>query len=85
VLRKVAILLVVLVMVLTMLVVSAPMFAQGVGGSDPQPGQTEKARSGQSTPPQGKPGGIKRSPTANEHETSDSRTGFGRRVEEQQG
>ena len=55
---------------------------QGVGGSDPQPGQTEKAQSPQIDPPQAKPGDFTRSSTANEHDTSGGKTGFGNRVQE---
>ena len=57
---------------------------QGVGGSDPQPGQTEKAQSPQIDPPQAKPGGFTRSTTANEHDPSGGQTGFGKRVQQQQ-
>jgi hypothetical protein len=45
------------VMVLSMLVVSAPAaFAQGVGGGDPNPGGSEDSQSNHSTPPTAKPG-----------------------------
>ena len=54
--KRVAVLVAAAMMVLSMLAVSAPAFAQGEGGCDPQPGQTEKAQSSGSTPPQGKPG-----------------------------
>jgi hypothetical protein len=53
-------------------------FDQGVGGSDPQPGQTEKAQSSGIQPPQDKPGGLHRSDSS--HGTTDSTTGFGKRV-----
>jgi hypothetical protein len=80
--KRVAVLVAAAMMVLSMLAVSAPAFAQGEGGCDPQPGQTEKAQSSGSTPPQGKPGGNKRSESGSEHNPSDSRTGFGIRVDE---
>ena len=80
-----------LVAVGILLVMAAPAFAQGegfdegVGGSDPQPGQTEKSRAPQVNPPQGEPGATRRAPTAHEHDTSDRSTGFGERVDAQQG
>jgi len=83
--KRVAVLVAAAVMVLSMLAASAPAFGQGEDGCDLQPGQTEKARSGQSTPPQGKPALIKRDTTANDHDTSDPRTGFGKRVDAQGG
>jgi hypothetical protein len=69
------------VMVLTMLVAVAPAFAQGEGGCDINPGQTEGARSKHPTPPEQKPGIAHRSADANEHDEGVG-TGFGDRVEE---
>jgi hypothetical protein len=43
--KRVTVLVAAAMMVLSMLVVSAPPFAQGESGSDPQPGQTETATS----------------------------------------
>jgi hypothetical protein len=60
-------------------------FDQGVGGSDQQPGQTGKAQSSTSTPPQGKPGSIQRSESGSKNDPSDNGTGFGKRVEAQEG
>jgi len=73
----VAVLVAAAMMVLAMLVASAPVFAQGEGGCDPQPGQTEKARSSGSTPPQGIPGGVH-----SDNPQSEGATGFGDRVDE---
>ena len=75
--KRVAVLVAAAVMVLSMLVASAPVFAQGVGGCDPQPGQTEKAQSDYSTPPQQHPGAIH-----SDNLQSAGSTGFGDRVEE---
>ena len=80
--KRVAVLVAAAVMVLSMLAASAPVFAQGEGGCDQQPGQTEKARAPQNSPPLGEPGATRRSQTGNEHDTSDRSTGFGERVEE---
>ena len=74
--RKITMLLSALVVILTMLVASAPVFAQGEGGCDPQPGQTEKSRSDFSTPPQQHPGAIH-----SDNPQSAGSTGFGERVE----
>lgn len=89
--KRVVVLVAAAVMLLSMLVAAAPAFAQGegfdqgVGGSDPQPGQTEKAQSPQIDPPQGKPGVSRRDSSAAEHDQSDSRSSFGKRVDAQQG
>ena len=80
--RRVAVLAAAAMMVLCMLVASAPVFAQGEGGCDPQPGQTEKARAWHDSPPAGKPGQLHRDATANEHDTHKGATGFGDRVGE---
>lgn len=80
--RRIAVLVAMAVMMVAMLAASAPAFAQGVGGCDPQPGQTEKSQSPHISPPGGKPSGFQRASTANEHDTSDPRTGFGQRVDE---
>jgi hypothetical protein len=80
--KRVAVLVAAAVMVLSMLVVSAPAFAQGEGGSDPQPGQTEKARAPQQSPPPGEPGVTRRAQAGSDHDTSDRATGFGERVGE---
>jgi hypothetical protein len=75
-----------LMVVGVMLATAAPAaLAQGEGGSDPQPGQTEKARAGHGPPSEVKPGLAHRNTQANAHDPSDPSTGFGRRVEEQQG
>jgi hypothetical protein len=66
--KRVAVLVTAAVLLLSMLVVSAPAFGQGVGGCDPHPGGSEASRSIQTTPPQEKPGGVHRSPEANEHD-----------------
>jgi hypothetical protein len=75
--KRLSVLVVAAMMVLSMLVASAPVFAQGVGGCDPQPGQTEKARSDGSTPPQGHPGAVH-----SDNPQSEGATGFGERVDE---
>ena len=72
-----------MVVMLSMLAASAPVFAQGLGGSDTQPGQTEKAQSPHSDPPLQKPGDFTRSTTANDHDPSGAQTGFGKRVQQQ--
>jgi hypothetical protein len=69
------------VMVLSMFAVTAPAFAQGEGGCDPNPGQSEVSKSWHTTPPEAKPGSFHRSPEANEHDEGVG-TGFGDRVEE---
>jgi hypothetical protein len=74
--KRVAVLVAAAVMVLSMLA-AAPVFAQGTGGCDPQPGQTEKARGDPSTPPQGHPGAVH-----SDNLQSEGATGFGDRVEE---
>jgi len=56
---------------------------QGSGATDPNPGQTQEASSHNVVPPTGKPGGARRDPTANEHDTSDPSTGRGKRNEPQ--
>ena len=69
-----------------MLATAAPTFAQGVGGSDPNPGQSEGSSAPIGTPPQDRPGTSIRDPIANEAEPrTGTGSGFGRRVEEQQG
>ena len=75
--KRLAVLVAAAMMVLSMLAASAPVFAQGVGGCDPQPGQTENARSGGIEPPQGRPGGFH-----SDNPQSSGSTGFGDRVEE---
>ena len=80
--RRIVVLLAMAVMMVAMLAASAPVFAQGEGGCDPQPGQTEKSRSWHDSPPMGKPGHLHRDPTANEHDPSGGATGFGERVDE---
>ena len=75
--KRVAVLVAAAVMVLSMLVASAPVFAQGEGGCDPTPGQVEKARGDVSTPPAGHPGTIH-----SDNPQSDGSTGFGERVDE---
>jgi hypothetical protein len=82
--KRVAVLVAAAMMVLSMLVVSAPAFAQGVGGCDSNPGRSEGSRSHVATPPPVEPGGTVRHPTANEHDTSDPRTGRGKRNEPQE-
>jgi hypothetical protein len=88
--KRIVALLTMAVMAVAMLAAAAPAFAQGegfdegVGGSDPQPGQTEKAQSPQADPPQGKPGGTRRANAGSEHDTHDALTGFGHRVDAQQ-
>lgn len=67
-----------------MLATAAPAaLAQGLGGSDPNPGTSEGSNSNHNTPPTEKPGGFHRNSHANEHDSGTS-TGFGQRVEEQQ-
>ena len=80
--KRVAVLVAAAVLVLTMLVASAPVFAQGVGGCDPEPGATEGTRSNHQTPPNSKPGVFHRNTTANDQDPSGFGTGFGERVEE---
>ena len=76
--KKLAVLVAAAVMVLSMLA-AAPVFAQGEGGCDPQPGQTEKSQGPGTTPPQGKPGLL---PSQNPAVAADPTTGFGERVDE---
>ena len=83
--KRMAVLVAAAVMVLSMLAVSVPAFAQGVGGSDPNPGGSEGSSARHETPPQGKPGTRQRADEGNEHDPSDPSTGFGQRVDEQQG
>ena len=64
--KRVTVLVAAAVMVLSMLAVSAPVFAQGVGGCDPNPGGSEAARSRYTIPPESKPGAFERNSTANE-------------------
>jgi hypothetical protein len=52
---------------------------QGSGAIDSNPGRSEGSKSHVSTPPPVKPGGTVRDPTASEHDTSDPRTGRGKR------
>jgi hypothetical protein len=52
---------------------------QGSGATDSNPGMSEGSRSHNSTPPAVEPGSSVRHPTANEHDTSDTGTGRGRR------
>ena len=75
--KRVALLVAAAVMVVSMLVASAPVFAQGEGGCDPQPGQTERAQGETNTPPQGHPGAVH-----SDNLQSLGSTGFGERVEE---
>ena len=79
--KRVAVLVATAMIVLAMLAASAPAFAQGEGGCDPQPGQVEKSQGPQINPPQGKPGETRRDPTGNEHDPTDGKTGFGDRVD----
>jgi hypothetical protein len=83
--KKVAVLLAMAVMVLTMLVVSAPVFAQefpgeGSGATDPNPGMSEDSRSRYTIPPENKPGSAERDAIANE-KNPDTLTGRGKRAE----
>jgi hypothetical protein len=75
--KRVAVLVAAAIMVLSMLVASAPVFAQGVGGCDQQPGQTERSQGDTNTPPQGHPGGVH-----SDNPQSVGSTGFGDRVDE---
>jgi hypothetical protein len=79
--KRVAVLVAAAVMVLSMLAASAPAFAQGEGGCDPNPGGSEASSSNHNTPPGEKPGGFHRNVEANEHDPGTT-TGFGERVEE---
>ena len=74
--RRLAVLVAAAMMVLSMLVASAPVFAQGQGGCDPEPGATEGTRSNHQTPPTLKPGALHRDTTANDKDPGTS-TGFG--------
>jgi hypothetical protein len=71
--KRVAVLVAAAVMVLSMLVVSAPAFAQdefpgqGSGATDPNPGQTEGSRSNHGTPPTQKPGSFHQSQQGLDH------------------
>jgi hypothetical protein len=80
--KRVAVLVAAAVMVLSMLAASAPVFGQGVGGCDSQPGQVKKTRSPQASPPQTKPGATRCDPSGGEHDPTSGGTGFGKRVEE---
>jgi hypothetical protein len=73
VLRKRVAVLVAAAVMLAMLAASAPVFAQGTGGCDTKPGQTERT----SSPPQGHPGAIH-----SDNPDSAGNTGFGDRVTE---
>jgi len=79
--KRVAVLVAAAVMVLSMLAASAPVFAQGTGGCDPNPGGSEGSRSNHQTPPTTKPGAFHRNTEANEHDEGVG-TGFGDRVDE---
>jgi len=72
--RRIAALLMVPVFVLA---TAAPVFAQGTGGCDIQPGQTERSQSDHASPPQGHPGAI-----YSDNPQSAGATGFGDRVQE---
>jgi hypothetical protein len=80
--KRVVVLVAATVMVLSMFAASAPVFAQGEGGCDANPGESEGSRSPLGTPPQGKNGQTIRDTTANEHDLHGSATGFGQRVDE---
>jgi hypothetical protein len=75
-----------LVAVGMLLVMAVPAFAQdefpgqGSGATDSNPGNTEASRSVQSTPPQQKPGAIRRNIEANEHDTGID-TGRSKRID----
>ena len=88
--KRMAVLVAAAVMVLSMLVASAPVFAQdgcveefpgaGSGACELNPGQTEGARSRHTTPPGNKPGAFERDVIANEHDTNTT-TGRGERID----
>ena len=85
--KRVTVLVGAAVMVLSMFAASAPVFAQGIGGCDPNPGQSEDSDSIHTPPPFFQPGSVRRSSEANERDTSGLGlfglgTGFGERVEE---
>ena len=88
--KRLSVLVAAAVRVLSMLVASAPAFAQedgcveefpgaGSGACEQNPGQSEASRSIQSTPPAGKHGAVARDPEANEHDTN-TLTGRGKRI-----
>ena len=80
--KRLAVLVAAAVMMLSMFVASAPAFAQGVGGCDANPGNTEATRSPLTTPPQTKPGAVARNPEANEHDKG-IRTGVGNLINDE--
>ena len=82
--KRVALLVAAAVMVLTMLATAASVFAQECSGAscEPSPGQTEKTRSPIAAPPQSKPGGFIRDPTASEKDPTSGQTGRGERISE---
>jgi hypothetical protein len=77
-----------LVTVGILLVIAVPAFAQddcveefpgaGSGACELNPGQSEGSSAQQPTPPHAKPGGVRRSSEANEHDTN-RETGRGKR------
>ncbi len=75
--KRIVALLAMVVMMVAMLAAAAPAFAQGVGGCDPQPGQTERSQGEGESPPQGHPGAVH---SDNLHSVGS--IGFGDRVEE---
>jgi ABC-type sulfate transport system permease component len=79
--KRVAVLVAAAVMMLSMFVVSAPVFAQECDGASCElnPGNTEASRSIHTTPPQSKFGSVARNPEANEHDTNNL-TGRGKRA-----
>lgn len=77
--KRVAVLVAAAVMVLCMLTAPAA-FAQGTGECDPQPGQTEKSRSPQTSPPAVRPGELHTDGgTGGPHDTNSGQTGRGER------
>jgi hypothetical protein len=76
--KRVAVLVAAAMMVLSMLAVSALVFAQECPGGELKPGQSgERARSPHTAPSEGKPGSLHRSASGDEHDTSDDLTGRG--------
>jgi hypothetical protein len=76
--KRLAVLVAAAMMVLSMFVVSAPVFAvpEGCPGGEMQPGQSgERARAPQTVPSEVKPGSRHRSVSGDEHDTSDDQTG----------
>jgi|SRR5215211_2060937 len=68
------------VMALSMLAVSAPVFAvpEGCPGGEMQPGQSgERARAPQTVPSEAKPGSARRAEAGHVHDTSNDTTGRG--------